>query len=269
MPEMLSPRSCEKYAALPVLGAVVSEFAGWLLKSGFARTSVRSHLRATVALERDLRRAGVRDASMISRKALEECARWNSQDARVLATIRSLARFLGEQGTLSESHGVLNFKEAILADYAAYLTDVRGLVATTVSGHRGTASRLLAGLGHDELAFRLSTLGPPEIEAFVRSAGEHYGRDTLSHVVANLRSFLRFLSIRGLAPSRLDRIVDSPRTYRREHLPRSLPWETVRGLLQSVDQSSAKGVRDYAKRLLIWDQGSLTRARHDSGIAGE
>jgi len=251
----LCPGSWERYVSLPVLGAVVAEFAGWLLDRGFARTSVRSHLRATVAVDRDLRRAGVRDASCITRQALEECVRGKAQDPGVLATIRSLGRFLGERGTFSAPQRVCSFKDAIAADYAAYLTDVRGLVATTVTGHLGTVSRFLAGLGDDELGFRLSTLSPYDIEAFVRSAGQRYGRDTLSHVVANLRSFLRFLGIRGLAPARLDGHVDSPRTYRRERLPRSLPWETVRALLQSIDQASAKGLRDYAMLLLIATYG--------------
>jgi hypothetical protein len=154
-------------------------------------------------------------------------------------------RAYGRSGAMRDPP-VCSFKGALLADYVAYLTEVRGLVATTVSGHLGTASRFLASLGDDQLAFRLSTLSPYDLEVFVRSAGQRYGRDTLSHVVANLRCFLCFLGIRGLAPARLDSHVDSPRTYRRERLPRSLPWETVRALLQSIDRRDAKGVRDHS-----------------------
>jgi site-specific recombinase XerC len=163
-------------------------------------------------------------------------------------------RAYGRSGAMRDPP-VCSFKGALLADYVAYLTEVRGLVATTVSGHLGTASRFLASLGDDQLAFRLSTLSPYDLEVFVRSAGQRYGRDTLSHVVANLRCFLCFLGIRGLAPARLDSHVDSPRTYRRERLPRSLPWETVRALLQSIDRRDAKGVRDHAMLLLIATYG--------------
>jgi site-specific recombinase XerD len=179
----------------------------------------------------------------------------SAQDPGVLTTIGALLRFFGERGTLSEPQLVRSFKDAIIADYATYLADVRGLVAPTVSGHRTTVARFLAGLGDDQLALRLSILSPYDIEAFVRAAGQHYGRDTLSHVVANLRCFLRFLGIRELAPAGLDRHVDSPRTYRRERPPRSLPWETVRALLQSIDRSGAKGVRDYAMLLLVATYG--------------
>ncbi|MFN2595206.1 MAG: tyrosine-type recombinase/integrase [Actinomycetota bacterium] len=233
----------------------MAEFGGWLIERGFARASVRSHLRATRTVDRDLRRVGVHAASCITRQTLEECVRRSAGKPGILATIRSLGRFLGERGRVSESPRVCNFRDAIAADYAAYVTDVRGLVAATVAGHLGTVSRFLAGLGEGELAFRLSTLSPHDIETFVRTAGQHYGRDTLSHVVANLRSFLRFLGIRGLAPAGLDGHVDSPRTHRRERPPRALPWETVRALLQSIDQRNAIGLRDYTMLLLIATYG--------------
>ena len=255
MPERPFPRSWEKYVSLPVLGSVVSDFAAWLHESGFARTSIRSHLRATKAIDRDLRRTGVRGTASITRQALEECSRRNSDAPGVRATIRSLGRFLSERGTVEDPQQVCNLEDAIVSDYVAYLTDVRGLVPATATGHRATVLRFFAGLGGNDLAFRLSTLSPYDIETFVRAAGQHYGRDTLSHVVANFRCFLRFLAMRGLAPSGLDDHVDSPRTYRRARLPRALPWETVRALLQSINQGSALGLRDYTMLLLIATYG--------------
>jgi integrase/recombinase XerD len=251
----LLPRSWEKYTSLPVLGSVVAEFAAWLSERGFSSSSVRRHLRATAVVDRDLRRAGVCDSSCVSRLALDECLRSNAGQPQILATVRALGRFLGEKGVVSEPQQICNYKDAILADYAKYLTEVRGLVAATVSCHLCTVTRFLAGLDEKAVAFRLSTLSSHDIETFVRAAGQHYERDTLAHVVAQFRSFLRFLGIRGLAPSGLDNQVDSPRTYRRDRPPRSLPWETVRALLQSIDQGSPVGLRDYAMLLLIATYG--------------
>lgn len=251
----LFPGSWEKYVSLAVLGAVMEAYAGWLGERGFATSSIRSHIRATVEVDEGLRRAGVRDVSRVSRETLEQCVRPRLHKQATPATVSSLVRFFDEQGALLEPPAVRSFNDAIVADYAAYLVDVRGLVPATVSGHRTTVRRFLAGLGDEELAFHLATLSPYDIESFVKAAGQHYGRDTLAHVVANFRSFLRFLAIRGLAPAGLDRHVDSPRTYRRERPPRSLPWETVRGLLQSIDRSGAKGARDYAMLLLIATYG--------------
>jgi site-specific recombinase XerD len=251
----LFPGTWERYVSLPVLGTVAERYAGWLSERGFAASSVRRHLRAIVAVDEELRHAGVRDISRVCRETLEQCVRSSPQKQATAPTVRSLVRFFGEQGALLEPPTIRSFKDAVVADYAAYLGDVRGLVPATVSFHCTTVRRFLAGLGDDAIAFRLATLSPYDIEGFVKAAGRHYTRDTLSHVVSNLRSFLRFLSIRGLAPTGLDRHVDSPRTYRRERPPRSLPWETVRGLLQSIDRSSVRGARDYAMLLLVTTYG--------------
>ena len=53
-----------------------------------------------------------------------------------------------------------------------------------------------------------------------------------------------------VSPS-LAEAIDTPRIYRREKLPRSLPWETVKALLESIDRSTGDGLRDYTMLLLI------------------
>jgi len=59
----------------------------------------------------------------------------------------------------------------------------------------------------------------------------------------------------GRTPAGLDSQIDTPRLYRLEQLPRALPWETVRTLLQSVDTTSPMCLRDYAMFLLIATHG--------------
>ncbi|MEA3291019.1 MAG: site-specific integrase [Pseudomonadota bacterium] len=53
----------------------------------------------------------------------------------------------------------------------------------------------------------------------------------------------------------LDAQLDTPRVYRRERLPRALPWETVQALLRSIDRKTPLGRRDYAIFLLIATYG--------------
>jgi site-specific recombinase XerD len=66
---------------------------------------------------------------------------------------------------------------------------------------------------------------------------------------------LRFLASSGEAPPGLDAQIDTPRVYRGEQLPRSLPWESVRTLLRSIDRTSRLGRRDYAMFLLMATYG--------------
>ena len=89
----------------------------------------------------------------------------------------------------------------------------------------------------------LGQLTPRELEAFVQQVAARVSRATLQHVVAHLRSFLRWLAARGAARQGLDSQIDTPRVYRQEQLPRALRWDTVRALLETrlAPQPFSKG----------------------------
>jgi site-specific recombinase XerD len=105
---------------------------------------------------------------------------------------------------------------------------------------------------------RLADLKGSDIEAFVQDRGRRLSRASLQHEIAHLRSFLRFLALRGDSPPGLDEQIDTPRVYRLERLPRALPWETVGNFLRSIDRSAGRGLRDYAIFLLIATYGLRT-----------
>jgi integrase/recombinase XerD len=134
---------------------------------------------------------------------------------------------------------------------------VRGLAAGTIVGHKFTASDLLSFLGY-ESGGHLRDLHEVRIEDFVRRTSERISRESLQHTVARLRSFLRFLEARGEIPHGLHASIDTPRVYRGERLPRSLPWETVTAFLEAIDRSTPMGLRDYAMLLLIATYGLRT-----------
>lgn len=70
-----------------------------------------------------------------------------------------------------------------------------------------------------------------------------------------MRNFLRFLAAEGAVPVGLDRMIERPRVYRQEHLPRSLPWPTVQAFLASIDRTSAIGRRDFTMFCLMTTYG--------------
>jgi site-specific recombinase XerD len=80
----------------------------------------------------------------------------------------------------------------------------------------------------------------------------------MQHTVAQLRSFLRFLAGHRLVVEGFDTRIDTPRLYRGERIPRSLPWEVVRGFLAAIDRSTPMGKRDHAMFLLIATYGLRT-----------
>jgi integrase len=93
------------------------------------------------------------------------------------------------------------------------------------------------------------------LEGFVKKVALRVNRGTLQHIVAALRGYLRFLSTTHQVLPGLDTQIDTPRLYRLEQLPRSLPWSTVEALLSSIVRTTPIGRRDYAMFFLIATYG--------------
>lgn len=255
MLDQIFPRVHRRYTSLPILGPILGSFATWLFQQGLPRIRVRQQIRTTRRIERELRRQGIRKLSEITRERLRACApAYSWDDPELVATVRSLRRYLDKQGLLPAADPPSRI-EALVTSYETYLREVRGLAPKTLSQHRWTAGRFLEHLGYVKDPSRLSTLATTDVETFVRSSGEQLSRSTLQHVVAHLRSFLRFLAAHGEVELGLETDIDTPRLYRGEQLPRALPWQTVRTFLVSIDRGSKCGVRDYAMFLLIATYG--------------
>lgn len=251
------PRIHARLSALPLLGPHLDGFVVWLRSQGYPRLPIRLRVREAPRIEALLRRRRVRSLGDISSAELLEFAPADSQDDVYLAAVvRSLAPYLDGQGLLAAL--VPRASASVVAAYGAYLERVRGLAESTITHHSATASELLVFLNLDSRPEALQQLGQQQIEEFIREVGARVSRASLQHTVAHLRSFLRFLGSRGDVARGLDSSIDTPRLYRSERLPRSLPWETVRAFLAAIDRSTPMGQRDYAIFLLIATYGLRT-----------
>jgi len=132
---------------------------------------------------------------------------------------------------------------------------VRGFAPSTVSFHRRTAGEFLSFIDYENSPNRLETLSIEDIEGFLKAVGRRLGRGTMQHIVAVLRAFLRYLVLQELIVSGLENQIETPRHYRFEQLPRSLPWKTVQAFLKSIDQSIPMGIRDYSMFILMTTYG--------------
>jgi len=252
----LFPRAQGRFMSLPVLGSVVNGFAQWLFEHGYTRSSVRRHIRCTRRIDHALRQRGVRHLSDLTADDL----RTHSQDdVDLAAAVRCLNRYLEERGLVSALPEPSSRSRKLLAAYAAYLREVRGFTALTVTAHLRSSAQLLQQLDYETTPFRLRELSERNLEEFLQLAGRHQARASLQHVVAHLRGFLRFLAGQGELRPGLDTEIDTPRVYRLEQLPRALPWETVQVFLRSIDRGTPTGLRDYAMFLLIATYGLRTK----------
>ena len=245
----LFPRAHGRYRSLPLLGPVLDDFAAWLLDHGYRRRTVRVMFRPLVRVDRSLRRRGVQRVSDLDVDVMESCwSAFHRRGPRFAGLVRVLRRYLDAKGLLRQKRRESPTPaEKLVAAYGDELDRLRGASASTICNHRRTARDFLAHVGHD----RLGTLGSTEIESFVVARASKLTRTSLQQVVAQLRGFLRFLASRHEVAFDLDKLIDTPRVYRQEQLPRSLPWETVCALLQSIDRNTPLGLRDYTMLFLV------------------
>jgi len=171
---------------------------------------------------------------------------------RFQATRRAYARFLQARGRLREP-GVDDPFADLRREYADFLNAVRGLSISARSHHAHTVADFLTrGIGSGRT---IDELTAQDVERFVVRRARELSRHSMQHVVAHLRSFLRYCHGRGYLPTRLDQEIDTPRTYRGELPPRALPWDSVQTLLESIDRRSKGGWRDYCVLHLIAHYG--------------
>ena len=251
----LYPRVHRRYSSLPVFGPIVEDFGAWLLKQGYSTDCIREHFCCMLRTARLLYKRGVGSLAELTRAKLQACApAQRLDDRRLTASVRLLERYFASETSLF-SAPLLNRTDKRVAEYATYLDEVRGLAESTVAGHCATAAALLTHIGYELTPERLRALTPQDIEAFVRHSGARLNRSSLQSMVAHVRTFLRFVASSGEAPTGLDRQIDTPRVYREEKLPKSLPWETVQAFLRGIDRTTPSGIRDYAIFLLIATYG--------------
>jgi integrase/recombinase XerD len=128
-----------------------------------------------------------------------------------------------------------------------------------LSAERGLRSASIRQYRHDLRAFEqylhgldlhdFAGLSPAVLGGFVADSSRRIGRSGLRNRCGVLRVFLRYLA-RDLSP-----LVEFPRQPRLASLPRALPWEVVRRVLEGVDRRDARGKRDYPILLLLVTYG--------------
>lgn len=253
----LFPRVHARFSSLPLLGSHVEGFVIWLHAQGHSSLPICRRMREAPRVDKRLRGRGVRTLDDVSRVQLLELAPRDSQDDMYLAAlVRSLAEYLAEQGVLADA--VKTSSQVLVDTYRDHLDHVRGLAKITLAHHASSAAKFLAFIDYDSDPGVLRRLKPRRLEAFIKAMAPRVCRESLQHSVSHLRSFLRFLVGRDAIADGLGATIDTPRVYRGERLPRSLPWKIVQSFLAAIDRSTPMGRRDYAMFLLITTYGLRT-----------
>ena len=253
----LRPRFHRLYASLPILGPMLEDFTDWSRQCGYALGTICNQLMHARHIVRFLQQKLVHATSDLSPELFEQAwEHFRHHRPGIAGTVRQLERFMAENHMLVVPLPAQETRaHTELAEFGSYLKKVRGLEDSTIRSHLIYLRRFLDAISFDTDRRALSSLATKQIDGFLSDCAKTANRYTLQHVVGYLRAFLRFEYSKGGIQRPLHRMIDTPRVYRLEKLPRSVHWETVNRLLASIDRTEPLGVRNYAMLLLIATYG--------------
>jgi integrase/recombinase XerD len=246
----------QRYRSLPLFGSVLEDFDEWLRNQGYGYTTRKKYVKGCTSIERYFWNRNQRSLAKLTPERMRKYRQHCRHRINMLHTFNCFERFLRERDLVlaPESPTPTSFS-ALVEAYRKHLMEVRGLAKGTIQHHCWRASEFLLTSQQHDSGFNVKDITRKHIENFITSVSSRFGRGSLQHVVAQLRGFLRFLSMRGELSSGQEFQIDTPRVYRFEQPPRALPWKTVCAFLKSIDRSDTRGLRDYAMFLLTATYG--------------
>jgi site-specific recombinase XerD len=135
-----------------------------------------------------------------------------------------------------------------LRDYEQYCKDRLHLRPSTLCRRTRNLTIFLDFL-HSRKGRTLDQIQALDLSEFV-SCRDHLNLKTVAVIVSDVRSFLRFLTMRDILQKDLSAELPKIRVPRDATIPSVWDQELIVRLLGAVDRSSAKGKRDYAILLL-------------------
>ena len=233
MLKQLFPKLHQRYLSSPLLGPILDGYEDWLWDRKYTRKTRRLYMRMALLLDHHLREIGLENLSEVTADIMQNL--WvryhiDGPNARSLGgAIQTIAAYLDEKGLLHPASPRPSPPfDPYLDGYEAHLRDIRGFAPGTVHDHLATTAKLLTHLFGEGHALRFAELDINAIEGFLTPLASGLARGTVQHEVAHIRSFLRYLAMKGVIPSGLDAQIDTPRAYRPRPPIRALPGKPSR-----------------------------------------
>jgi len=232
----------------PLTGHVVGFWAE-LQRQSYTQFSARNLLRLAAHFSRwlDDRRLGLDDLS--AERVASFVAHRRRQGYTAFRSARGLGPLIGYLrgiGVVVRAAPVIETStDRLLKEYAHYLGRERSLCAGTISQYVHSARQFAAArFGSKEP--RWNQLTAAEVTTFVIQLSRRLSVGYCKHKISDLRSFLRFLHVRGHIGSSLEGCVPAVAGWRLASVPKALEPDQIDSLLARVAQPSAIRRRDAA-----------------------
>jgi site-specific recombinase XerD len=254
------------------IGDAIDRYVTWLAEHGYASRNVLRRVPILRHFGDFARQHGATAVEELPAHVADFVASWERAHGQRCTTDRARGKVAHDARTPVEQmlrlvvpgfvgsgrpHAAVPFPVRV-PGFFAYLHDERGLRAASIEGYRHYLRRFELYL--ERIALHdLGALSPTVLSAFVADQSPGLGRTSLHDLCGTLRVFLRYLHREGLVRTDLSATVESPQVYRLATIPRSITWDEVRRMLDTVDRRSACGKRDYALLLLLVTYGLRAR----------
>ncbi len=240
------------------LAAHAEAFRAELARLGYTPGSAENQMLVMARVSRWLAGEGLAGCDLSTIRVEQMLAAWRAAAARgarvpTARTLVALLAHLRSAGLLVAELPVPSSPlDDLLADYRGHLSRDRGLAARTVLRYEVTARRFLEGrraAGGGRTGAEGLTGG--EVTSFLLVECSRVSVGSAKGRVAELRSLLRFLHLRGVTVGCLAGLVPPVAGWRDQRLVATLSADEVAAILESCDTSTATGARDYAVLLVL------------------
>ena len=136
--------------------------------------------------------------------------------------------------------------DKLLIEYGNFSQRNRNLCDDTVKEHRMYMKRFFSRIHISTPKNLFSWISLKNIQQYCFSYAEEFGRGSQRWMYFSLRNFLRFCKNKGYLSTDFSLAVPAIHKKRLSHVPRGIDTESISLLLESIDQSTPLGLRDFA-----------------------
>lgn len=238
------------------LGPFVEGYRVRLSELGYTPGTVRGMLKVLGQLGRWMEAEGV-EPGRLDMTAVEAflAARRAGGDRRVASPgeLRQLVAYLRELGAMTSEDEPCERTplEVLIADYREWMHGQRGLAPMTMLRYERLARRFLGDRVSVADSRGVEGLTGAEASTFLLGECARVCRGAAKGRVAELRSILRFLHLRGLTELPLADAVPGVAGWRETGIPQTISRADVERLLDGCERSQIDGARDFAILILL------------------
>ncbi|MGI9285027.1 MAG: site-specific integrase [Pseudomonadales bacterium] len=243
------------------LADAMDDIADGFTLEGYAQLSAVRYLSLLGSFNRYIQVAGCTTPEAISEELmarfLKEFPRTESTRILVKTALAHLSRYLDCTYPARIQPSINSNPDApFLSNFDAHLRDIRGLQTSSRRELLRLARRMLNWYRIYRPHQTLSQLSGKDVLAFVAVASQQCVADTTrSDMVSHVRNFLRYLHWEGILDEDLAPMVPRTPCWRMSRIPEHLAWDDVQQVINSIDASTAIGMRDRAILLLLATTG--------------